>query len=156
MTTLCPHCRTSQNVVDGKIEEHFKPGYPRGPRCEGSGSNQPVQPAETETPLQAAWRVAIEISAILERQRPVSLCGELPRDVQAILTAIERQLTSALAREKELREKNDRLANLAHRIYDQLGDDDVWGRSTAGGSAELDYIQDELERCKPAITKPTP
>lgn len=49
MTTLCPHCRTSQNVADGKIEEHAIDDKFNLHLCPGSG--QSVQPAETETPI---------------------------------------------------------------------------------------------------------
>jgi len=132
------------------------------------GSNQPVQPAETETPI---IKDNIRLLDLVRQARLWLHKQELITDDEYVDLAtigsgsarrledyddIRSKLTSALAREKELREENARLANLAHRIYDQLGDDDVWGRTTAGGSAELDYIQDELERCKPALTKPTP
>lgn len=43
-------------------------------------------------------------------------------------------------------EEIQRAVSLARRIYDQVDSPQVWGRTTASGSAELDFIQDELER----------
>lgn len=45
LQTICSHCKTSQNVVDGKFEEHAR--WRGGVFTTCLGSNQPAQPEES-------------------------------------------------------------------------------------------------------------